>query len=424
MNDIVKLKIAIVSLFVIFSTKEVLATSLEEVLKEALNTNVQISAAKNSLESQLELINQLGAQKKPSVSANLSGDRDWNLNTDGASSSFVARVTASYLLFDGNATSHQISAEALRIKALEVEFEGVKQQVIYEAIIAYLNVLRDRRLVELSRKNVDVLKKQFDATMSRFQLGELTRTDLAQAQAALESATSILASREGILYLANRTFETAVGVKPGDLDSKVTLPSLPNTEQEAKEASAKFNTELKATLLLEKRAQALVEASKSKSWPILNLSASVSGGETTAQQDFSNFGLSLNGSVPLYSGGALKSGERRAQSDLELSMVTSEITRLKVQQEVVTAWSDYQVSSAVISARTREVEATELAYEGTREEARLGARTVLDVLNAEQTVMNAQTNLETAKRNRLAAGYRLLLSMGTLTTASFDLDGL
>ncbi len=422
MNYVFNLKIVFVGFLIFISTQELMAKGLQEVLREALDTNVQISAAKKNLESQLEVINQLGSQKRPSISANFSGQRDFDLNSDDMSNSFVAGITARYLLFDGNVTDHQIMAEALRIEALEAEFQGVRQKIIYEAILAYLNVLRDSTLVELSKKNVDVLSKQFDATISRFQLGELTRTDLAQAQAALEAATSILASREGILYLAQRTFETAVGVKPVDLDSKVTLPKLPQTEHEAKEIAAKFNPQLKMTLLLERRSEALLKASKSKIWPTLNFSASLTGGETPAQQEFSNLGVSLNGSVPLYSGGTQQSEERKAQLDLEVSMVNTEISRLQVQQNVVTSWSDYQVSSTVISARTREVEATELAYQGTMEEARLGARTVLDVLNAEQTVMNAQTNLETAKRNRLAAGFRLLYEMGTLTPLGLGLD--
>ena len=174
--------------------------------------------------------------------------------------------------------------------------------------------------------------------------------------------------------------------------------------------------------MLEKRANALLEASRSKSWPTFNLSTSLNGGETSADQNFLNFGISLTGSLPLYDGGAIKSDERQAKIDLELSMVNAEINRLNVQQAVIRAWSDYQVSSAVILARTQEAEATLLAYQGTLEEARLGSRTILDVLNAEQTLMNAQTNLETSKSDKLAAGYRLLLEMGTLTPSVLGLD--
>ena len=424
MVNIFKFKFFIILVSFCFSLKGAFATSLAEVLEEALNSSVQISAGKNNLESQLEGINRLMAQKKPALSANFSGSSEWDLKNDEESSSFSAGFTARYLLFDGNVTNYQISAESFRIKALESEFEGIKQKVIYDAIIAYLNVLRDDKLVQLSSKNVLVLKEQLDATMSRYELGELTQTDVAQAQSALEAATSSLASRKGALYLANTIFETAVGIKPIGLDTTISLPDMPKNEIEAKESAIKFNMNLRASQMRQRRANALLDAANSNRSPTLNISTSLTGGETALQQDFSNFGISLTGSIPIYSGGSLESGRRKAQSDLELSMVNEEITRLTVQQAVITAWSDYSVSSAVITARTREVEAAELAYKGTLEETRLGARTILDVLNAEQSLMNAQTNLETAKRDRLAGGYRLLFEMGKLAPSILGLERL
>ena len=411
-------------LAIILSCNGTSAAGLAKVLGEALTTNVQISAATNKLKSESEAINQLVAQKKVILSANFSGDQDWDLKNESSSNSFLVGINARYLLYDGNLINHQILAEKLRHEALQAEFEGVKQKVIYDAIIAYLNVLRDTKLVELSKKNVDVLSKQSTATESRFQLGELTKTDVAQSRAALEAAKSVLVSRQGALYLANQIFETAVGLKPSGLEADIPLPRLPKSENEAKRLATKFNLNLKASLLLEKRAAELLKASESRNSPTLNLSTSLTGGETSAQQDFSNFGFSLTGTIPLSSGGAIEGAVRKAKADLELSMVNADMTRLTVQQAVVNAWSDFEVSSAVIMARSGEVEASELAYKGTLEETRLGARSILDVLNAEQGLMNAQTNLETAKRNRLAAGYRLLFEMGTLTPTFLGFEGI
>lgn len=422
MIDILRFKIICIGLFFFAPSGYATATGLVEALTKALNSNAQISAANINLQSQREEINYLRAQKKPTISMNFSGDRDWNLKNNDETNNFSAGLNAGYLLFDGNVTNYQISAESLRIKALEFEFEGIKQKVMHEAILAYLNVLRDTKLVQLSSKNVAVLKQQLEATKSRFQLGELTKTDVAQAQAALDSATSVLVSREGVLYLANRTFETAVGMKPIELETNIRLPNLPKTETAAEEEARKFNPDLKVSLLRERRAHFLLRVAKGRSLPTFRISSSLTGGETSSDQDFSNFGISLTGNLPFYTGGALQSGERKAQVDLELSMTNTELARLKVQQAVVSAWSDFQVSSAMIVARKREVEATDLAYRGTLEEARLGARTLLDVLNAEQTLMNAQTNLEIAKRNRLAAGFRLLLETGTLTPSIFGLE--
>ena len=414
--------ILLVALTLLFSSKQILAISLADVLDLTLRTNVQIIAAEKHLESQSESINQLMAQKKPSVSANIFGDRNWDLKNNDDADSFSAAITARYMLFNGNLTNHQVDAERYRTEALTLDFNGIEQRVIYDSIIAYLNVLRNERLVDLSKKNMNVLNQQLDATESRYQLGELTRTDVAQATAALESATSVLASRQGALDLANSIFETAVGMPPTELDVNIKLPLLPKTLEEAKRIAVKFNTTLNASLFSEKRARSLLEAAKSKTLPTLSFSTSLSGGENASQSEFSNFGFSLTGSMPLYNGGSLKSGERQALSELELIMARSEMSRLNVMQAVVSAWSDFEVSSTVITARAREVEATELAYQGTLEEARLGARTTLDVLNAEQTLMNTKTNLETARSERLAAGYRLLLQTGTLTRSALGVE--
>jgi outer membrane protein len=399
------------------------AIGLAEVLEMTLKTNTQIIAAEKNLESQSESINQMLAQKKPSISANIVSDRNWNLKNNDDVDSISAAITARYMLFDGNLTNHQIDAERHRIDALQSEFKGIEQRIIYDSVIAYLSVLRNQSLVQLSKKNVNVLNQQLDATVSRYQLGELTRTDVAQATAALESATSILASRQGLLDLAYSIFETAVGIPPTELDVNIELPPLPSTLEEAKNLAVDFNTTIKANLIKEKRSKSLLEAAKSNTLPTLSFSTSLSGGESASQSEFTNFGFSLTGSIPLYNGGLLKSKEKQALHELDLRIAQTEISRLNVMQAVVSAWSDFEVSSSIIIARAREVEATELAYQGTIEEARLGARTTLDVLNAEQTLMNTKTNLETARSDRLAAGYRLLLQMGTLTSSAFGEPG-
>ena len=224
----------------LLSSKQVVAIGLVDVLDLTLRTNIQIIAAEKNLELQSETISQITAQKKPSVSANIVSDRDWDLKNDEDSGSFSATITATYMLFDGNRTNHQIAAERYRIESLNSEFEGIQQRIIFDSIIAYLNVLRNARLVDLSKKNVNVLNQQLDATVSRYMLGELTRTDVAQATAALEAATSMLASRKGLLDLANSIFETAVGIPPTELDVNIKLPLLPKTLDEAKKNGSKL----------------------------------------------------------------------------------------------------------------------------------------------------------------------------------------
>ena len=185
MINIFQIRTILIICAIIFSSKQVLAIGLADVLDQTLRTNVQIIAAEKHLESQSEVIKKIIAQKRPTVSANISGDRTWDLKNNDDADSISAGITARYMLFDGNLTNHQIDAESYRIEGLTSEVEAIEQRVIYESIIAYLNVLRNGRLVDLSKKNVNVLNQQLGATTSRYQLGELTRTDVAQATAAL-----------------------------------------------------------------------------------------------------------------------------------------------------------------------------------------------------------------------------------------------
>ena len=407
--------------FLTFANNSAFSESLQGVIELTLKTNSQIKAAHQNLRSQSEGLNQLLAQKLPNISANLDGTRLWDLKNNEDLDKFSAGLTLSYTLFDGQLTNNKIIAENYRLESLKAEVASIEEKVIFDSIVAYLNVLRDIRLVELSAKNVSVLGRQLNAASSRFELGELTLTDVAQGTAALEAAKSVMAAREGALNLSNSIFEMAVGKKPTNLNQIIMLPKLPKSLNEAKILAAKSNADVRSILFLEQRARALWDVSKSKSLPSVGLSMSYSAGENYSNFDFSELGFRISGSIPIYNGGSLKSGEKEAFLALESIMARSELVRLNVAQEVMSAWSTFEVSSAVISARTRQVEASELAFKGTAEEARLGARTILDVLNAEQALMNTKTDLETAQSDRLAAAYRLLLATGTLTPLSLGL---
>ena len=188
MTSIFQIRTTLIALALFFPSKQVLAIGLTEILDRTLSTNVQIIAAENDLEMQSEVIKQILSRKKPVVSANVSSERIWDLKNDDNDDGYSAGITARYMLFDGYMTNHQIAAENYRIKALKSEVQGIGQRIIYDSIIAYLSVLRNSQLVDLSKKNTNVLSQQLDATTSRYQLGELTRTDVAQATAALESA--------------------------------------------------------------------------------------------------------------------------------------------------------------------------------------------------------------------------------------------
>ncbi|MEE2773986.1 MAG: TolC family protein [Pseudomonadota bacterium] len=404
----------LITILVTCLCKGAIATDLQEVLSLTLSTNNQLKVSRINLEGQLEVTKQIVSQKEPIVSANISNSNSWDLNENNDQDTFSADLAAAYTLYDGNKLNHTIKAERYRIGILKENLRELEQKVLLDAILAYLNVLRDLRLVELSEKNVSVLQQQLDATSSRFSLGELTRTDVAYATAALESAKSVLSARKGALYLSQSAFQAVVGIPPDGLTEQIYIPTLPKTLDEAKEIAFTNNPKINAGVIEEKRFRALLEVAKAKSQPTISLSSNISTGHTSSNGGRSALGLRLSGSLPIYSGGALKSGEREASAALEAAITKSLLDRISISQSVISSWSNLQVSAAVISARKREVEASELAYLGTIEEARLGSRTILDVLNAEQALMNTRTELATAESDSLAAGFQLLMAIGKL----------
>ena len=400
----------------------VLAADLEETLRLTLSTNNQLKVSKINLKAQSEAVKQIISQKEPVVTASVSNSNSWDLNENNDLDSFSADLEASYTLYDGNKLNHTIEAEKYRVESLKEDFRELEQKILLDAILSYLNVLRDQRLVELSEKNLTVLQQQLDATSSRFSLGELTRTDVAYATAALESAKSIFSAREGSLYLSESAFEALVGMSPKDLNEQINVPVLPKSLAEAKQIAFTNSPRLIAGRIDEKRFRLLLEVAKAKSQPTIGLSSSISTGHTATSGGRSLLGLRLSGSVPIYTGGALRSGEREASAVLEAVITKSVIDRISISQAVISAWSGLQVSAAVISARKREVEASQLAYDGTVEEARLGARTILDVLNAEQALMNTSTELATAESDSLAAGFQLLKAIGKLDRNTLGIE--
>ena len=397
------------------NNQPVLSDDLKSVLKLTFETNNELIMERKSLLAQREQLVQLKAGRLPEITANISNTNSWNLDLKSDTRSSSANISADYTIYDGNLRENNIDSEKHRLRSSEFSLTLNEQKVLLSAIKAYLDVLRDQRLVDLSKKNVAVITKQLSATKSRFDFGELTRTDVAQASAALSAATGTLAARQGNLELSSRIFQLIIGLEPVDLMDVVGLPLLPSSLKEAKELALRFNPAYQGAIANEDMARANLEASKSIRSPNLRISSSISEGDSTSAQ------IRILGSFPIFNGGKNESIIRTSSKRLEIAISQSNLTKLKVIQSVVAAWSEFEVSKAMIAARMRQVEANNLAYEGVREEARLGTRTTLDVLNAEQALMNSQTDLATAKSNRLSAGFTLLNVIGKLDPETLDL---
>ncbi|MFW5881968.1 MAG: TolC family outer membrane protein, partial [Roseicyclus sp.] len=321
--------------------------------------------------------------------------------------------------------SRRLSLEAARetVLAARAGLVSVEQQVLLDAVTAYLNVWRDLRVVNVRESNVRVVTQQLRAARDRFEVGEDTRTDVAQAEARLAEARSALAAARGQLEISRELFALAIGRRPGTLSGPGALPGLPRSQEEAA-ALARQNTPSIRQLQHEVRAAELaVQGARAAYRPTITLEGQLSdtfeAPNPLAEDENASIGLTLR--QPLYTGGRLSSLERQALAQTAAVRASLNQQTLVNLQIMGNAWAQLRIANAQIQAAEQRISAAELAFEGVREEAALGARTTLDVLDAEQAVLDARISRIEAQSNLYLAAYQILAAAGLLTVEHLDL---
>jgi len=313
------------------------------------------------------------------------------------------------LLYDGGNTRLGVEAAKETVLAARAQLLGLEQQVLLNAINAYLSVQRDMRTVSLQEGNLRLITQELRAARDRFEVGEVTRTDVAQAEARLAQARGALAQAQGDLAISRELYVATVGQKPGVLDAIRSLPALPNSVAQARKLAEQNQPsidqaqhQISANELNAARAQAAMRP---------NIRLNATAGHNSRVDNNSSIGLQLN--VPIYQGGQLKALERRAFAQVHASRANLNQVVLQVRQSVSDSWSQLAVANAQLQASERQIRAAEVAFEGVREEAKLGARTTLDV--------HARTNRVVFETQVFAAAYQLVSSMGLLTVSELRL---
>lgn len=320
-------------------------------------------------------------------------------------------------LYTGGRVENATEAAEIRISAEEARLIATEQLVLLRAVTAYLDVRRDQTLIGLSRNNVRVINEQLRAARERFNVGEVTRTDVAQAEARLAAARSTAAARTGQLQVSREAYKRVVGRYPGKLEPPPPAPDLPATIDEALAIAVRDQPEIVSARLERLAATSDVRTAIGGLLPTVSLLGQLRNIDTlNVRNDArSDATLGIRISIPFYDGGVTYSQVREAQAAIELreSQITQSLR--DTIQNVGISWSDLGVSAAVIRSGQLQVRAAQIAFDGVREEARVGARTTLDVLDAEQELLNARGDLVTARRDRYVAAYTLLFSIGKLT---------
>ena len=349
---------------------------------------------------------------------NYAASANYNEPSTSDNVSLTLSLNASMLLYDFGRSQFGIDAAKEQVLATRAALVDVENTVLFNTVQAYFAVRRSESFVRLRENNVRLLTQQLRATRDRFEVGEVTRTDVSLSEARLAAARSGLAAEQGGLARAKEQFKAVVGRYPGALAAPGRLPSIPRTEKEARAAAYQNNPQVLQVQHQVKAAELSVMQATRANYPTLDATGRVSIDDDG--DDSTSLGLQLSG--PISTGGAITSGVRKAQAFRDQARANLYSTGLLVDQQVGNAYANLAVAIASIDASDRQVRAAQLALEGVREELQLGARTTLEVLDQEQELLDAQTDRVSADVDRVIAVYQVLDSMGYLTAERLGLN--
>lgn len=404
------------------------AASLYEALATAYATNPTLEAARADLRATDEGVPQALSEWRPTVTADGQAAHQWNqtrkplsLSEETDPRSFG--ITVRQPVFDGFGTVAGTSRAENQVEAGRARLISTEQGVLLNAVTAYMAVVRDTAVLDLNRSNEKVLQAQLEATEARFEVGELTRTDVAQAQSRLQGAIAARIQAEGQLTSSRAIYRQVVGEDPADVAMPQDTPPLPSNRDEAV-ALSQAAPDVVAAQFNERAAKDNIDVQFSDMLPSVSIEGSYERREQFATRESeADVGI-ISGQVtiPLYQAGAPDSRVRQSkQVYMQTRRLTDEALRA-AEQEAISAWQGLQTAIAQSHSFEEQVRAADLALEGVRQEQEVGARTILDVLDAEQESLNAKVSLVSSQTDRVVAQYRLLAAGGALTAANLALN--
>lgn len=397
------------------------AQSLSDAVDAAYNQNPQLSAQRQVTAQAQEQISQARGQRRPSVSASgslgfesIDSNRPFGVET-GERAVTQAQVQASLPVYTGGAIAAGIRQAEAGYRAAQADFDGVLQTLILDTITAYMDVYRDRETITIRRNSVELLAQQLQAAQDRFDVGVVTRTDVAQSEARLEGARAALAGAQASLEASNASFVVLVGAYPADLESDVAIPVLFETIELATEAALRHSPELMSARESERAAIEAIAVAESALKPSVAIVGTAVAQETY-DENFRDTNVSavVQGSVPLFQGGVLKSQVRSARLQRDQARFQIDNATRQIQAQVAQAWFGHLAALKAIEASERQVEAAQIAFQGAQEELAVGVRTTLDVLDQEQQLLDARLSRVEAGRDAVVSAYQLLRVTGQL----------
>ncbi|QUL37259.1 TolC family outer membrane protein [Erythrobacter sp. JK5] len=411
------------------------ADTLREALVHAYNTNPTLQGARANQRATDEEVPINRAQGLPSVDVVANHIEFLKVSPN----SFTAPARRLQIgpdlavpIYSGGAVKNAIRGAKERVSAGRADLRATESAIFSRTVAAYMDVLRTEALASLAANQVEVLRVNLEATSDRFEIGDLTRTDVAQSQSRLAVAEGDLQTAYGNLIAARETYLQLVGKAPTDLEAPPPLPGLPATVGMAEVAALENNPDLIAAKERADAARFDTKAAGAGRLPTVSgfanydytdyfgtlggpISSDFTQSETTA-----NVGVQIN--IPIFQGGLTAARQRQAGARETAALEQVIATERDVIAQTRSAYSSWQAANAVIESSKSAVEAAEVSLEGVRAENSIGNRTILDVLNAEQELLQARAQLVTARRNAYVAGFTLLAAMGRAEARDLNLD--
>lgn len=418
------------------------AESLQEALGAAYATNSSLQAQRAALRATDEAVPQALANWRPTVRIN--GDvGDWNLYNNSLSINNKATavkippptnndqdvyaqdgsLTVSEPLYRGGRTVSQTEQAEAQVKAGRAVLQNTEQTVLLAAVTAYMDVVQNRAVVQLNQKNEDLLARQLTATSDRLKVGQATRTDLAQAQAAVAGAHAAVVQAQGTLANSEATFADVVGHEPGNLDDAGPVAGLPASLDQARRAALSDNPQVAAQGFNLEVAQRSVDVAFGALLPTVSLNGTYTkimnetyNGTTIRQEE-----ATVNVQMPLYQGGAEYAGLRALKQTVSQQQLLLDQARHDAVQSATSSWDALAAAQAQVQSLQSQVDAAQVALDGIQKQYEVGASTILDVLTSAQNLLTAQVNLVRAQHDRTVASYQVRGAVGLLTAQALKL---
>ena len=437
-----------------------LAETLTSALAKAYSNNQDLNAARAQLRATDENVPQARAGLRPFVSGvgNARLNRSRTSSGDDISTAYSRTQSLGFgiqinqTIFDGFQTPNNVASAQAQVRAAQENLSNTEQNTLSDAVAAYMNVLRDRQIASLRRQNLGFLQEQVRASRARFEVGEGTRTDVAQAESQQALATALLNSALSQVASSEATYFSVIGDAPTNLKpGSAPMRLLPKSVDRAFAISQREHPAILATLSAVDAAAYQVKSSEGAFLPQVSITGSVDdtyaqanseGGSSRSSSSSASGlpGVSINRpnvitqnetsasigaqvTIPIYQGGRNSSVVRQNKEILGQRRIEVDSARDQVRAAVATSWAQLQAARANITGYQAQVQAAKLALNGVSEERNVGQRTTLDVLNAQADVISAQILLVGSQRDEVVAGYAVLSAIGRLSHDQLALAG-